>query len=132
MDNKNFNFTTSISTPVEYYKVLVLQRLNDLNEAWEMYSKQKHLGVSCELNVVHARTESLFNALAPYLERKLPPETVTEIHKRLFEDEPNEKQLRDINFIITKQLDMDRITRMDTKTVYDGTRIESENQEFGL
>jgi hypothetical protein len=132
MENKNFNLTTSVSTPIEYYKVLILQRLNDLNEAWEHYSKGKHIGISVELNIVHARTESLYNALAPYLERKLPPEVILEMEKGLFIDEPNESDLRKYFFIINKQLDIDRVTRLDTKNVYDGTKIEDENKEFGL
>jgi hypothetical protein len=106
--------------------------LNDLNEAWEYYSKQKHLGTTSGLNVVHARTESLFNALAPYLERKIDNKDFESTKKVLFEYEPSEKRLREIFFLINKQLDIDRITRMDTKTVYDGTRVELENVEKGL
>jgi hypothetical protein len=133
MDSKNFNFTTSVSTPIEYYKILILQRLNDLNEAWESYSKIKHLGQEVDLNIIHARTESLFNALYPYLERKLPPESFAEMETNLFEHEQaTEKELRTILNTIARQLDIDRITKMDTRNFYDGTRAETENQEFGL
>jgi hypothetical protein len=133
MDSKqNFNLTTSVSTPIEYYKILVLQRLNDLNEAWEMYAVNKYLGVPSNLNYVHARTESLFNALMPYLERKMEEKAIKSIMKILFTTEPNEQQLREIFFDINRQLDIDRITRMDTKAVYDGTRVEVENNARGL
>lgn len=135
MDNRTSNYTnlsTSVSTPIEYYKILILQRLNDLNEAWEFYSKQKHNGIASSLNVVHARSESLFNALSPYLERKLPPQDYKNLKKQLFEIEASEEQLRDIFYIINRQLDLDRITRMDTKNTYDSSRVEIENEESGL
>lgn len=126
------NLSATTSTPIEYYKILILQRLNDLNEAWEFYSKQKHSGTQSSMYVVHGRTESLFNALAPYLKRKIEPKLYEQIKHELFDIEPSEKQLREIFFIINEQLDIDRITRMDTKNVYDGTRVEVENDEKGL
>lgn len=134
MEIKSFagNVSTSVSTPIEYYKILVLQRLNDLNEGWESYSKQKHLGIQSDLNIVQARTESLYNALRPFLKRKFKEENIKEIDKTLFGDkEATEKQLRNIFNSISEQLDADRITRMDTRAVYDGTRVEEENKNFG-
>ena len=132
MESKNFNLTTSVSTPIEYYKILVLQRLNDLNEAWEAYTINKYVGTPDNLNFVHARTQSLFYALAPYLQRKLGEKDFNKIRTVLNSNEPKETELRDVFFIINMQLDLDRITRMDTKAVYDGTRVEVENNARGL
>lgn len=135
MDNRTSAYTgltTTASSPMEYFKILVLQRLNDLVEAWEFYFKQKHLGTIANINVVHARTQTLLLILSAYGERKLEPEVYERMRKTLFNIEPNEEQLLNTYFELNKQLDKDRITRMDTKTVYDGSRTEIENEEKGL
>lgn len=132
MENKKYNYdlTTSVSSPIEYYKILVLQRLNDLVEAWETYFKNKHTGLEVNLNIVHARTTSLYLSLSVYLKRK--SDKFTTVDKILFESEPHERELINIFRLISEQLDTDRLTRFDTKTTYDGTLAETENKHFGL
>jgi hypothetical protein len=130
-ENKNYNVTTSISNPIEYYKILILQRLNDLVEAWETYFKGKNSGTEISTSIIHARTVSLYLSLYAYLKRKSAKFTV-DIDKKLFDREPTEKQLREIYVLINEQLDIDRLTRFDTKTTYDGTLAETENKHFGL
>lgn len=133
VENKTYNssLNATISNPLEYFKILVLQRVNDLTEAYETYYKNKHTGVETNLNVIHARTTSLYLCLYPYLRRKNEKFNHI-IDYTLFEIEPNEKQLRDIFILINEQLDIDRLTRFDTKQTYDGTRAEIENEQFGL
>ena len=133
MENKSYKYdlTTSVSTPIEYYKILILQRLNDLVEAWEVFYKGKHTGVETQLNIVHARTTSLYLALVIYLKRK--SDKFKDTDNILFgKEEPTEKQLRDTFLLINTQLDIDRLTRFDTKQTYDGTRVENENEASGL
>lgn len=132
MENKKYNYdlTTSVSSPIEYYKIIVLQRLNDLVEAWESYFKNKYTGVEVNLNIVHARTTSLYLCLITYLKRKSTK--FDNIDKQLFEDEPNEKFLLRIFKLLNEQLDIDRLTRFDTKQTYDGTRVEMENEASEL
>lgn len=133
MDNKSYKYdlTTSVSSPIEYYKILVLQRLNDLVEAWEMYFKNKHTGLEISLNIVHARTTSLYLCLISYLKRKSKDKFIN-VDKQLFDDEPNEKVLLKVFTLLNEQLDIDRLTRFDTKQTYDGTRTETENEARGL
>jgi hypothetical protein len=132
MENKTYKYdlTTSVSTPIEYYKILILQRYNDLVEAWESYFKNKHTGVEVSINIIHARTTSLYLALITYLKRKSDKFDKTD--SILFESEPTEKQLLNIFKLINEQLDIDRLTRFDTKQTYDGTRVELENEASGL
>lgn len=132
MESKNFNVSTTASSPLEYSKFIIIQRKNDLDEAWESYSKVKHAGTQSSLNIVTARTISLILSQYGYFERKINKERLEAINKILFnEHEPTEKELREILFDIARLLDKDRLTRFDTKNTYDGTRAELENKEHG-
>lgn len=131
VENYKHDLTTSVSTPIDYYKILILQRLNDLIEAWEVFYKGKHSGIEVSTNIVHARTTSLYLALYPYLKRK-NNKIFIDTDRILFNTEPSEKELRDTFILLNTQLDIDRLTRFDTKTTYDGTSAETENKHFGL
>ena len=132
MDTRTSSYTSlnaTTSTPQNYYTTLIVQRLNDLVEAWESYYKNKGLGIEVNLNIVHARTNSIFLALLPYIKRKSIP--IDNTYKILFEGEPNEKQLLEIFTVINTQLDIDKITRMDNRRVYDNLNPDAEDDALG-
>lgn len=126
------NVQTTIGSPIEWYKLEVMRDVVNVKEAWEYYHKQKELGVQASLNVVHARTTSLFNGCVAYLTRKWDADRIKRMKKFLFEDLTwTEKDLLQVFWDIQIQLDSDNITKMDTRRSYDGTRVEKENANFG-
>lgn len=127
------NVQTTIGSPIEWYKLEVMRDVINVKEAWESYSKNDASGVQVDLNVILARTQSLFNALYPYLKRKLPEREFVNIKNKLFVLKLMDPMtLREIFWTIQTQLDTDQILKMDTRKSYDGTRAEKENQNFNL
>lgn len=127
------NVQTTIGSPIEWYKLEVLRDVVNLKEAWEQYYKDKDQ-YPVDLNVITARTKSLFSSLVAYLNRKWSQDgKFDKIRKDLFGlVNPDEARLREIFFEIQIQLDKDNITKLDTRMLYDGTRVEHENKNFGL
>jgi len=124
---------TTIGTPIDWYKLEVMRDVINVKEAWESFAKNENNGVQVELNVIHARTQSLFNSLYPYLKRKVNGTKFDQMKKDLFGNlMPGKDVLRQIFWDIQEQLDNDNILKMDTRRTYDRTRAESENKEHGL
>lgn len=130
MDTKNPNFTVSATAPVDFFKFLIIQRMDNLVTAWEEYWIKKFNNIETTA-YLRGRTIALFMEIMPYIKRK--NNDYDEAKNILFTKiEPSEKDLLKVFEIISTQLDADRLTRMDTKQVYDGTRVELENDAKGL
>lgn len=127
------NVSTTIGSPIEWYKLEVMRDVINVKEAWESYQKNDSIGVQTDLSVVLARTQSLFNSLYAYLKRKIPELEFKNIQKNLFVNKTQDLSvLREIFWTIQLQLDKDQITKLDTRKSYDGTRAEKENENFML
>lgn len=118
---------TSISTPLDYYKYLVVVDHSNLLEAWEDYEKKKSLGYQTHNNIVRARTKTLFFRLSAHLKRKLNAK-YEEWKAKLVKEHITDAELEEIFLLITEKLDEDYIIRMDTRQTYDGTIVEEENE----
>lgn len=127
------NVSTTIGSPIEWYKLEVMRDVINVKEAWESYQKNDSIGVQTDHSVILARTQSLFNSLYAYLKRKIPENDFKKMQKDLFDhNTQDQKILRQIFWDIQLQLDKDQITKLDTRKSYDGTRAEKENENFML
>lgn len=127
------NVSTTIGSPIEWYKLEVMRDVINVKEAWESNQKNDSIGVQTDLSVILARTQSLFNSLYAYLKRKIDQQTFDKMQKDLFVNKTQDQLvLRKIFWDIQLQLDKDQITKMDTRKSYDGTRAEKENENFML
>ena len=125
--------TATVGSPIEWYKLEVMRDVINVKESWENHSKLDSRGVQSDLGVIHARTQSLFNSLYPYLKRKLDAKVFDDMKRNLFTLKfLQEDVLREIFWTIQTQLDQDQIIKMDNRKSYDGTRAEQENENFYL
>ena len=123
----DFNNETTVSTPaVDIVRVLILQRHNDLIEAFEHINKLEGLEQSDDIQIIRARMFSLYLQISEVLTRQLKPEEMTEFKRRLKEGDMAE--LTESIIKINEVLDAIKLTRVDTKKVYDPSRVEVENE----
>ena len=124
----DFNNEATIGTPAaEIEKVSILQRRYDWIEAYEEYKKNKFKGQAQNLSIVRARLLSLFLEVQAMIKRK-KPEQYDDLKKACSED-TEEKNIVDAFLFINELLDELKLTRIDTKKVYDTTNVELENEE---
>lgn len=126
----DFNNETTIGTPaVDVVRILVLQARANLFEAWEDYRKREDQGVIVSVSIVYSRLYTLFEELQASLKRNRPkdyPELLNKI------DSKNVVKMIDATRYLNEYLDEIRLTRLDTKKVYDRSSFEEENQNAGL
>ena len=141
----NFNNDATVGIPAtDIEKISILQRRYDLIEAIEAYYKNKFKGIAGETSIISARLMSLFYEIQAMLKRRHTPkakkkgaatkadDTFEKIKKVCtstttikIEDVVNVLEL------INDELDVVRLTRIDTQKVYDETDIEEELKEQG-
>ena len=123
----DFNNETTVSTPaVDIVRVLILQRHNDLIEAFEHINKLEGLEQSDDIQIIRARMFSLYLQISEVLTRQLKPEEMTEFKRRL--KDGTMAELTESIIKINEVLDAIKLTRVDTKKVYDPSRVEVENE----
>jgi len=123
----DFNNETTVGTPaVDVVRILILQRRADLFEAVEKYNKQSYQGQQADLSIVRARLKSLFLEIQAALKRRLKPDVYKELMQKIEQDD--EEKIMEAIYFLNEHLDNMRLTRIDTKTQYDSTRVEIENK----
>lgn len=128
----NWDNDTTVGTPaVDIERVTILQRRFELIEAYEDYSKKTTIGVNVSLNILQSRLRSLFIELSAMLERRLQKEKFKTLKEVCFKKDISETEVLTSIYIINKELDIMRLTRIDTQKVYDSTKVEAENKMKG-
>jgi hypothetical protein len=95
--------------------------------------KQKFEDVDSTWSLPRARLMSLFLEYEAVIRRKCVE--YKDIKRRIFYNDPNvteDKELLEIYLIISKLLDEQNLTKLDTRREYDRTLVEEENKEGGL
>lgn len=132
----DFNNEATIGTAaVDVERISILQRRYDLIEALEDYRKKRIAGAGVGLNIVRARLFSLFLEIQAYLKRKLTKENRLKEYETLRDScltETKEEEILRLIYRINEELDVLRLTRIDTRQVYDETDTEAENEIKGF
>lgn len=134
----DFNADATVSaSAIDILRILILQRRNDVIDSLEAFNRIGSHSTQPDTSVIKARLLSMFMEIQAMLKRKL-----TEINKitgkTKYEDlrekvsSDNYDLLLESFIIMNEFLDENRLTRIDTKQVYDSTRVNSEDQEKGL
>lgn len=124
----DFNADATVSSSaIDILRILILQRRNDVIDAIETYRKLEEHS-SPDTTIVRSRLFSLFLEIQAMIKRK---------HKEYDQikescDSKDFEELLKTFLELNEFLDMNRLTRIDTKNVYDSTRTSSEDKEKGL
>lgn len=125
----DFNNEATIGTPAaDVEKISILQRRYDVIEAYEAYKKGKFMGHAQSLSIVKARLISLFIEIQAMLKRRLPKEEYDKLNICM-NSTLIEEDILNILLRLNEFLDELKLTRIDTKKVYDSTDVEVENEE---
>ena len=110
----DFNNDVTVGTPaVDIVRVLILQRRNDVIEAFEHYYKQEEVGYDQEVAPIRARLKSLFLEIAAMITRHEGKGAGPEIWKSIESGEVDE--LLDVFIRLNFLLDDVKLTRIDLK-----------------
>lgn len=129
----DFNNENTVSTPAtDIVRVLILERRYNLMEVIEAVHKEEALGIdtASQTAVVKARLLSFYYEIAEALPRQMTEEEITLLEKQL-RSEKFEELLKAFR-ILNRVLDKLKLTRIDTKSVYDPTNVEEENKKKNL
>lgn len=127
----DFNSEATVGTPaVDIVRVMVLERLNNLYDGVEDYFKKIEQGYDKDLSVVKARLYSLWLIIEAQVTRKEGKNKAKEYEQKIKSNDFDE--LKEMITYFNKYLDELKLTRLDTKKVYDGSRVEVENQNRAL
>ena len=127
----DFNNEATIGTPaIDITRVLLLQRQNDVVEAVEHINKLDGTEQSEDINIIRARMFSLYLQMSGMLKRQLKPEQI-DILKEVLK-KGNKEELIEQLLILNDVLDNIKLTRIDTKVVYNSTYVEKENDAKSL
>lgn len=123
----DFNSEATVSaSATDILRILILQRRNDVIDAMESYRKIEPNGTS---EIIRARMNSLFLEIAAMLKRKMG-EDYEPLREKILSEEF--KDLLEAFMSINVFLDDQRLTRIDTKQIYDSTRTSKEDEQKGL
>lgn len=125
----DFNNETTIATPsVDVVRILILQRRNDVIEAFEHYKKTDNE----EIEVIQARLLSLYLELQGLIDKQKdsPKNNIEVFSTKIFEADFGAllKIFSGINMLLYNI----NLTKIDNKPDYDTTDIEAENKKQSL
>lgn len=130
----DFNTDATVSSPAaNLVKILLLQARANALEALEFLNKKESSGVQFEQAMIKARLGTWFLEHQAYLERTMPTKDYKELYnkftsKLFFSTTDLEKdEVLDLFIFLNKIMDKLRITKVDTKAVYDRSNIEEDN-----
>jgi len=127
----DFNNEKTIGTPaIDVERINILGKRDNFLEALEHYHTLSFRGAGANINVVRSRMITLFLQLYSTLRRHFSEEEFNNI-KHICGTSKKEEELIEQFSKISDLLDKLRITRLDTKKVYDSTNVEAENKEKG-
>lgn len=124
----DFNAEATVSAAAtDILRILILQRRNDVIDSIEQYRKiEEHSDP--DTGVIRARLFSLFLEIQAMIKRKR--KDYEDISKGTLSKKFDE--LLETFMILNEFLDENRLTRIDTKEVYDSTRVSSEDKQKGI
>ena len=124
----DFNKETTVGTPaIDIVRVLLVQKIEYVSDAWEDYYKKTGSGVKISLSLIRGRLFTLYLQLWAYLNRARKKHSSPEyIEKQI--GEGNKKELWAITKEFIDILDKLKITRLDNIKEYDHTSVEAENK----
>lgn len=127
----DFNNETTVTRPAaDIVRVLILQRRNDVIDAFEYYRGKKAEGIAINTSLLQKRMFSLFLELQATLKRRLKDPD----YKVLLEQIKSTKyeELYPAFLTFNEELDRMKLITIDTGKVYDSTRVEAENRARNL
>lgn len=135
----NFNNETTVATPAkDIIRVLALQARANVFESWEYYLKKKETSSNVDISTVKARLSVWFLEHQAYIKdrvltgkdkvkyEKMKLDMLINLHK-LKEEEVIENIL-----FLNELVDKLKLTRLDTRAVWDRTSLEDSNEAQGL
>ena len=129
----DFNNEATVSTPAsDIVRILILERRYNLMEAIERRILNDSMAIEAgqDLAVIKARLYSFYFEICEVIPRRMKIEEKEQLEKDI---QANDfaavmRAFRSLNSL----LDTIKLTRIDTKKVYDPTLVEDENKEKGL
>ena len=124
----DFNAEATVSaSAIDILRILILQRRNDVIDAFEQYRKiEKHSNP--DTAIIRSRLISLFMEIQAMLKRKL--KEYEELCELIQSEEFDSLEVA--FFLINEFLDDNKLIRIDNRKIYDSTRAASEDEEKGL
>jgi len=127
----DFNTETAINTPARSIEgVMLLEKREAFLQAKESYNILKFQGSSPQTAVMRARLINLIDQWYGYLKRQ-KEQDVSNWIKQLENDEIEDKDISNIFYEISEEMDKSKLTKIDIKVI-DTTDIELENDVKGL
>jgi hypothetical protein len=127
----DFNKETTVTTaPSDLIKVMILERWNNVIEAFERYQVEHNKGLNAGDSYIRSRLYSLVNILYGGLKREMSAEVLKEVVFKIQKGKYSD--LVDISNMLATYLDDKRLTRIDTRKQYDTTIVENDNEENNL
>lgn len=127
----DFNAEATVGTPaVDIVRVMALERLNNCIEAYEDYIKKNAQGYDRDTSLIRARLCSVFMILEGQIIRKEGDKKAKEYREKCLSED--EKTLIEMMSFFNVYFDEIKLTRLDTKKVYDKTLVEVEDKNKGL
>lgn len=127
----DFNNDTTIGTPaVDIMRVLVIEERKYILDAIEDYNKRKYMGADPDNSVLRSRLYTLYYELLGSIHRHKTTEEAEELERQIRSDKYEDNLSAAKTLILL--LDTFKLTRLDTKRVYDSTRPDVEDKEKKL
>ena len=127
----DFNNEATVGTPAtDIMRVLVIEERKYLLDAIENYYKHLYLNSDPDNSIIKSRLQTLYLELYGSIQRHLEPELIKELETNIESHEFKDNLEATKTFILL--LDKFKITRLDTKRIYDSTRPAEEDEEKNL
>jgi hypothetical protein len=138
----NFNNESTVTTPAgNIMKIMILEARYNLLDAIENQKKLSHSNIkdSGLIGIIKSRLWRLYAELRPILKNrnKMNKQDKNFVSYEQIENTLNDKNITvddlvKIFYYINEELDLMKLTAIDTAEVYDNTRVENENEVKGL
>jgi hypothetical protein len=120
------DINTVTSAPQDILKLMIFQKKENFIDALEAHNKINSMTGNCPTFEINARLKSLFYMVQGALQRDMNEQKYLDLKEKL--DSKNSKDIIEVFEFINVWMDKKGLTRIDTKTPYDGTRVEKENE----
>jgi len=126
----DFNNDTTVTTPaLDVVKILILQRRNDVIEAFEHFNKS--IDFEEDLSLVRSRLYSLYLECKGMLENNFDSETLIKLKSSVHKPQNFEEIEEGFN-IINMFLYKIKLTKIDNAVMFDPRDMEAENKAHGI
>lgn len=127
------NEGTVSKPPRDIVALIILEKLYNYLEADEIFAKQKLGGAGSMTNISRSRLRNLFLICQPMLQRRLSHEEYNKLNELCtnLTKSVEPEELLECFFLVLAVLDKLELTKLDTKAVYNKTRVEESNKHHG-